>query len=111
MDSVLPKSESWYFAEDTFHLVLTKLLCYIHHDVTDEYGQWMSQCVDKDQFKAKDVVEIQTNSKSKGFVPTDEQRESIAGSFDVCNQWLRELLDENYPDILLHSFDWALWYT
>ena len=99
-----------YYGEETFHQTMISLLCYIHYDVDKAgYREWMKQCVDGDRFGGGGLVEFQSNSRTKGFVPTEEETKAISESFDVCNLWLRELLDFKYPDILLDLFDWSLW--
>eukprot|EP01083_Nonionella_stella_P080718 221912_1 len=90
------------------------ILCYIHYDVGDaNYSEWMSECVKENRYyHAQGSVnpEAKNSQRRTSFALSEQQRQRLSSSFDICNKWLRVILDSaQYVDLMMLPFNWSLW--
>ena len=99
------------FADDTFDETMDYITCYIqyHYDQNSRnFETEMKDCVNRKNRPQYSMVK--KNSKTGSFVPSNELADSITASYQVCNDWLRELLqNDRFKHIILTEFDWSLW--
>merc|ERR1712228_508746 len=108
------QSEQLFLSKDSFQSHLRYLRCYVHSvDVDDdEYNEWMKQFVTIDnKMNNMQFVQYNINGMTKRGNTLDPiLRNMIDESYKVSNKWLKLLIDDLLPDIVLNGkWDWNLW--
>ena len=104
------QSEQLFFSGDSFQRTLLYLKCFVHSvDVADdEYDEWMQQCVENNE--NEQYVRYNINSMTSRHSLDPILQKMLDESYKVSNKWLKLLIDELCPDIVLHGkWKWKLW--
>ena len=107
------QSEQLFASKGSFENVLLFLQCFVHSvDVfsDDEYTQFMKQCVQSK--KDKKFVQFRVNSmRQKYEFSLDPILQNMLNeSYKSSIKWLKLLIDELWPDIVLNGkWKWELW--
>ena len=98
-----------YYDEQTYHETVKHILCFMHYDVdSDDYNDWMADCVDNDRYKAAEKEAIRSNSVTPSGLSVDQETvDLISDSFSICNKWLKVVVEMQSEYVLRNGFNWT----